>query len=282
MQQGGSIYLSIYLVCKHQLDCHVQILHRCFTTVSVCSNRIEHVKQEKHYLCLGTSIVERGFDRGSSKIWEEISVCWRGSHMARARVFFIRIIAWWYIIHVQKAWWPWGWLSGHARYRGWCCWFRLYLSGFLVIKIFTGLRKHTTLLRPSYTWICSSVSWKPANRQSSFMQVWECVCTLVVSFFTPRLLGLVAPIFLAPSAEVGFLVPKLLDRALRAGVGLGAVVGLTAGEGAGVVSARSFDCCSAVKESSGLVEGDSSDDFWETLLAAAATLLATSLTRSWR
>lgn len=62
---------------------------------------------------------------------------------------------------------------------------------------------------------------------------------MVVSFFiTPRLLDLVAPIFLAPSAEVGFLVAKLLGRALRAGVGLGAVVGLTAGEGAGVGSAR--------------------------------------------
>jgi hypothetical protein len=52
------------------------------------------------------------------------------------------------------------------------------------------------------------------------------------------MLDLVAPIFLAPSAEVGFLVAKLLGRALRAGVGLGAVVGLTAGEGAGVGSAR--------------------------------------------
>jgi hypothetical protein len=67
--------------------------------------------------------------------------------------------------------------------------------------------------------------------------------TLVVSFFTPTLLDLVAPIFLFPSAEVGFVVAKLLYKALTAGVGLGAVEGLTAGECAGV--GQQDNLCSA-------------------------------------
>lgn len=67
---------------------------------------------------------------------------------------------------------------------------------------------------------------------------------LVISFFTPRLPDLTAPILLAPIDEDSFLVGMLLSRVLITGVGEEEMEGADLGpdEGASVGLEISFGC----------------------------------------